>query len=146
MVSSQLRIKTVKMIDEIDWSNFVSEVYGRPYDFQQQEGCQSRGIYILRVPYEDDLDYFEERYPDTVPEIVNGEEMGPVKFEKWLERDPKQTFMVEKTEWNPEGVSEPHEIGLWWNRNFYPSINAVAADLCKRGLLEEGEYIININW
>lgn len=140
-----LQIKTVKMIDEIDWSRFVSEVYGRPYKFQQQDGCKSRGVFHLYVPSWDDTDALEEYLPDEVPEIVNGEEMG-VKFKKWLERDPEQTFAVEKTDWNPEGVSNKFHLELWWYRNFYPNIHAVAEDLVKKGLLEEGEYFINIDW
>lgn len=139
-----LKIDTVKMIDEIEWSRFVSETYGRPYCFQQQEGCQSRGMKHLRVSSNGTL--YEERHPDTVPEIVNGSIMGPVKFSKWLERDPKQTFEVEKGLGNPEGISDEWELELWWHRNFYPSIDAVAGDLNKKGLLEEGNYIINIDW
>lgn len=132
-----LRIKTVKMIDEIQWSRFVSKTYGRPYCFQQQEGCLPRGIVTLYVENIDDMDEREKDLPDSVPVVVNGEEIGPVKFEAWLMRDLKQGFENEAMDWR---------IELWWHRNFYPSIDSVATDLCKRGLLEEGEYLINIDW
>ena len=37
-------------------------------------------------------------------------------------------------------------IDLWWERNFYPNIQMVANDLHSKGLLEAGEYTINIDW
>ena len=45
-----LKINTVKMIPLIEWNRFVSEVYGRPYHFQQQDGCISQGTFELTVP------------------------------------------------------------------------------------------------
>lgn len=35
---------------------------------------------------------------------------------------------------------------MWWVRNFYPDVNMVANDLYEKGLLEAGEYLINIDW
>ena len=37
-------------------------------------------------------------------------------------------------------------IDLWWKRNFYPDIEMVANDLHAKGLLEAGEYAIDIDW
>ena len=76
--------KSIKMIEVQDWDNLVSETYKRPYNFQQQDDCQGRGTFELNIPSEDDN---EEYMNDSVPEKVNGEEMG-VKFKVWLERDP----------------------------------------------------------
>jgi len=81
----KLKIKSVQVIEERDWSNLVEETYGRPYNFQQQDGCQARGTHNLTVPEDDNDEYMN----DSVPEIVNHEEMG-VKFAVWLARDPKQ--------------------------------------------------------
>jgi hypothetical protein len=35
---------------------------------------------------------------DVIPEVLNGETMG-VKFNKWLERDPKQNVGSETYKW-----------------------------------------------
>ena len=117
------------MVTVNDWNNLVEEVYGRPYNFQQQYGCQPRQMFHLYVPcaYADD----DEMY-DEIPEEVNGEVMG-VKFEKWLERDPKQPL---------KGINDDYLLTLFWYRNFYPDIYTVANDLYKKGLIERGDYII----
>ena len=44
---------------------------------------------------------------------------------------------------------QPHVTGYElqiWERNFYPNIQAVANDLYKKGLLETGDYWIDIDW
>ncbi len=127
-----LKIKNVKMIEVSDWDELVSDTYGKPYNFQQQDGCKSRGIFYLTIPSEYTCD---DEMNDEIPEIINGETMG-VKFEKWLERDPKQ----------PVAGRTDYGVDLWWDRNFYPDIHTVANDLHKRGLIEAGEYSIEIDW
>jgi hypothetical protein len=127
-----IKVKNVKMIEVSDWDKLVSDTYGKPYSFQQQDGCQSRGIFHLSIPSEYTCD---DEMNDEIPEIINSETMG-VKFEKWLERDPNQ----------PVGGRTDYGIDLWWGRNFYPDIHTVANDLHKRGLIEAGEYSIEIDW
>lgn len=127
-----IKIKNVKMIEVSDWDKLVSDTYGKPYSFQQQDGCQPRGIFHLTIPSEYTCD---DEMNDEIPEIINGETMG-VKFEKWLERDPNE----------PVAGRTDYGIGLWWDRNFYPDIHTVANDLHKRGLIEAGEYSIEIDW
>lgn len=133
-----MKIRTEKVVDVSEWDKLVRDTYGKVYSFQQQNGCKSRGVEYLTVPsgegYDDD-------YPDSIPEIVNGPEEG-VKFSKWLERDPKQIL---KDEVKGER-SDQRAIDLWWERNFYPCIEVVANDLHKKGLLEAGKYLINIDW
>lgn len=73
---------------------------------------------------------------DSIPEVVNGEERG-VKFDVWLTRDPKQPI--------PEQTAD-YQLALFWERNFYPSLEMVANDLYKKGLIEAGDYTINIDW
>lgn len=122
------------MIEVGDWDQLVEDTYGRPYNFQQQNDCQDRGTYTIRVPDPDAYD-FEN---DTIPEKVNGSEMG-VSFKAWLARDPE--------EWGGEDkLNKKFSIQLFWERNFYPAIEVVANDLHAKGLLPEGEYIINIDW
>lgn len=128
----QLKIKTVKLIEVYDWDKLVETVYGRPYAFQQQEGCQPRGIVNLTVPFDDN----DSEMNDDIPEVDGGDTMG-VKFEKWLQRDPLKPLENDPTSWG---------LGFWWERKFYPDLQTVANDLHKKGLLEAGEYLININW
>ena len=40
-----LKYTEKRVIDDTDWDDFVKSVYKRPYKFQQQDGCKSRGIY-----------------------------------------------------------------------------------------------------
>jgi len=128
------KIKTIKMIDVDDWDDLVSNTYGRPYSFQQQDGCKGRGIHRITIPSKYDGDKYMN---DSVPEIINGERKMGVKFKVWLERDPK--------EWN--GAEEDRRfLNLFWDRNFYPDVNTVANDLYKRGIIDAGDYSIDIDW
>jgi hypothetical protein len=128
-----LKSKNIKKVDVGDWDDLVSKTYGKPYNFQQQDDCQERGIFYLTIPspYTND-----EEMHDSIPEKINGEEMG-VKFKIWLERDPKQLVGGRGSQW---------EIDMFWDRNFYPDINTVANDLYDKGLIEKGEYGIDIDW
>ena len=126
-----MKTKTIKIIEVSDWDDMVSKTYGRPYCFQQQNDCQDRVLHKLPVPDEETYD-FEN---DTILEVVNSEEMG-VSFKAWLERDPKTPILDSEYEWETE---------LWWDRNFYPDVQMIANDLHAKGLLEAGEYGINID-
>lgn len=126
------------MIDLQDWDDLVSSTYGKPYSYQQQNGCQS-GIFSLDVPNEEIEDDY---YDDSIPEVVNGDVMG-VKFDTWLKRDPKQPL---KDMESPSSNVTDLNLRLFWYRNFYPDIHTIANDLHKRGLLDEGSYVINIDW
>ena len=74
--------------------------------------------------------------PDSISEKINGNEMG-VKFSSWLVRNPE--------EWNgdPEKVMF---LDIFWERHFYPDIQMIANDLHEKGLIEAGNYTINIDW
>src|SRR5882672_8837650 len=126
-----IKYKTEKVIEVGDWDDLVMETYGKPYNFQQQDGCKERGVFHLAVP--EDID--DSEMPDSVPEIVNGNEMG-VSFKAWLARDPKQPIKNQTSDF---------ELELFWERNFYPDVQMVANDLYKKGLIEAGEYTINID-
>lgn len=126
-----IRTRTEKLIDVQDWDNLVIETYGRPYAFQQQDGCKERQLVPITVP--DECDDFEN---DTVAEIVNGDEMG-VSFKAWLARDPKTPL---------SDRDDTLGLTLWWGRNFYPDVQMIANDLYEKGLIEAGDYMINIDW
>lgn len=127
----KITTRTEQVIDVGDWDNLVETTYGRPYSFQQQDGCKERQRVKITIP--DGEDDYEN---DTVPEVVNGREMG-VSFKAWLERDPKQELPNDKNSWS---------LGLFWERNFYPDVQMVANDLHAKGLIEAGTYTIDIDW
>ena len=129
-----LPVKQIRLVRVCDWDRLVVETYSRPYNFQQQDGCKDRQFVSLTVPSKP---YDFKR--DSIPEIVNHSEMG-VSFAAWLARDPTQK-LNSPDEWDRE-----HGIQLWWERNFYPDVQMIANDLHSRGLLEAGEYGINIDW
>lgn len=126
-----LKTRNETMVDVSEWDRLVSETYGRPYSFQQQDGCRSRGIFRISVP--GDSDDYEA---DLVPEVVNHEERG-VSFAAWLKRDPEAPLA------NGDG---DFSLGLWWGRNFYPDIQMVANDLVAKNMLKAGNYTIDIDW
>ncbi len=131
----KLKVRPEKVIDVDEWDSLVVETYGRPYSFQQQDGCKDRGVEYLTVP--DPYDYDSEMN-DEVEEKVNGPDEG-VKFAKWLERDPAQKL-------SDRDDQDNWALELWYDRNFYPHISTIANDLHSKGLLDAGEYMININW
>ncbi len=150
-----IKTKSVKVIDCFDWDELVQETYNKIYCFQQQNGCRDRGTYDLTIPCEWDD---EDDMNDEIPEIINGDKMG-VKFEVWLKRDCKESlnptdkelkscnYYWGKTDEDKEKwKNDTSHINLFWERNFYPDINTVANDLYRKGLIEAGEYVIDIDW
>ena len=123
-------MKTVKMIDVDDWDDLVKETYNKMYSFQQQDDCKERQIVNITVPTKP-MDYEN----DTIPEIINGDVMG-VSFDAWLARDINQ---------NLEHQDDSY-LELFWERNFYPHVSMIVNDLYKKGLLEAGEFSIDIDW
>jgi hypothetical protein len=124
-----MKIETVKMIRSSEWDKLVRKTYGRPYCFQQQDGCKHPNIALpFKVPSSADECDFEN---DSIPEDFDTDEMG-VSFSAWLQKDinlPK---------------AEKWEREIWWERNFYPDFQMVANDLYKKGLLPKGEYYMYI--
>tara|TARA_R110000823_G_scaffold308273_1_gene431794 strand:+ start:616 stop:846 length:231 start_codon:yes stop_codon:yes gene_type:complete len=51
----KLKFKTQKVIELGHWNYFVSKVYGRPYDFQQQNGGRGKRAFGINVPEEYDM-------------------------------------------------------------------------------------------
>ena len=119
------------MISMQDWDDLVEKTYGKIYSFQQQDGCQERGNVYITIPEEAD-----EYENETIPEEINGEEMG-VSFSAWLARDSK--------EWNGDKADKSF-VDMFWSRNFYPNLQMVANDLHAKGLIPKGEYVIEIDW
>ena len=130
-----VKFHTRKVINVRDFDKLVQKTYGKVYSFQQQDDCKDRGIERITVPCENPNDYEN----DTVPEVVNHPEMG-VSFKAWLERDPKQKLN------SPDDWDKNYGLSMWWERNFYPNVDMIINDLYEKGLIEAGEYDINIDW
>lgn len=118
-----LEFTKINLVDVGDWDGLVNETYGKPYSFQQQDGCKPRGTEFFRVPEHYPYDYKK----DEIPYKINGDEMG-VSFQAWLETSPSKYD------------------GIFWERNFYPSLEILTQDLYEKGLIPEGEYTIEIDW
>lgn len=127
----KISTRTEQVIDVGDWDNLVETTYGRPYSFQQQDGCKERQRVTLTIP--DGADDYEN---DSVPEVINGEGMG-VSFDAWLARDPK--------EWKGD-PEDRRFLDLFWGRNFYPDVQMIANSLYRMELIEAGTYTIDIDW
>lgn len=122
------------MVSVGDWDKLVEDTYSRPYSYQQQDGCQSRGIVSITIPDGNPEEYDFEN--ESIKEEINGQEKG-VSFDSWLKRDPSKPI---------KGYDGITYIRLFWHRNFYPNIQMVANDLYSKGLIEPGDYTINIDW
>lgn len=121
-----------KVVDCADWDELVKKTYGKEYHFQQQNDCQERGQHYITVPDP----YAEDFERDSIPVEVNGRTMG-VSLKAWLGRDPKEKFFPNEPDYMER---------LFWQRNFYPSIEMLANDLHSKGLIEAGKYTIDIDW
>jgi hypothetical protein len=128
-----LKIKTARIIDANDLDVFIREIYGKPYCFQQQSGCQPRGMIQVRVPSDE---VFDEDYPEMIPIELNGRVRG-VRFNTWLET-PADAF--------DDHFNDECYKNMFWERNFYPDFQTILNDLNARGDLEAGEYCINIDY
>ena len=127
-----MKIKTqnIQTISLNDWDKMIEETYGKIYSLQQQNGCMSRQVFNFTVPKEDkDFENVE------IPEVVNGAIEG-IRFDIWLKTEPKIT----------KNLPENFEVRLFWERNFYPKFQILANDLHKKGLIDAGNYAINIDW
>ncbi len=128
----KLKTTNIIRIEYRDLCKFVSETYNKVYNFQQQDGCKSRGTETFSVPnaYPDDFECTQ------IPFEVNGDEMG-ISFETWLNTSPDDTKKHFGSDWENE---------MFWERNFYPHIDMVLNDLYNKGLLDAGVYDIKIDW
>jgi len=122
----QLKTRKVNLITDSDWDSLVKSVYDKPYCFQQQDGCKERGAFNFSVPCST-WDYENNEITDN---DSDNDVMG-VSFQAWLDGTPKP---------------DCYRSGIWWQRNFYPDVSMLINDLHKKGYLEEGDYVIEIDW
>jgi hypothetical protein len=125
----KLTTQNVKLVNLDDWNNLVINTYNKPYAFQSQNKRNKISFFQIDVPLHFDN---EELLPESIPE---GSSQYGVQFQSWLKRDPSQPIGDDKNQWH---------IDIWWEQHFYPSIHTLANDLFKKGLIEEGTYIIKM--
>jgi hypothetical protein len=126
-----LKYTTARVVTVQDWDKLVRQTYGKPYRLQQQDGCMDRQQIRISIP-EDDQD-FENL---EIPFEINGSEMG-INFQVWLNTSVEEMNSKFEDSWGGE---------CFWERNFYPDLQTIANDLHAKGLIEPGEYLINIDW
>jgi hypothetical protein len=120
-----MRIKSVKLIDETEFSQLVREAYGRPYRLQQQDHCMGQNeIELITIPDEgidiDDPQRFEEWRDAEAPESRGVDQFGDMRWD-W-------------------------EVELHWEREFYPPLQELVNDMYERSLLPQGDYAIRAYW
>ena len=118
-----LRCRVITMIDCGEWDTFITAVYGRRYDYQQQDGCRGRGTVEFDASPDTNVSLWD--YADATPDEFNYRTMG-VSLKSWLAAAPNAP--------------------VDWHCNFYPSLDVLAKDLCQRGLLPPGRYGMDIDW
>lgn len=99
--SPSLRMSQAVLIEESDWSAFVSAVFERPYSLAQQEDGLPRGVITLSVPTGEDP-------ADLWP-------CGVVSLAEWLQGFPTEARRTGKIRFYPslyEVANELHARGL----------------------------------
>ena len=116
--------------DYYDFNKLVEKTYDKFYCFQQQDNGRKHGVYTFEIPVKSPFNYQNI----SIPEIVNHSEIG-VDFYTWLQRDIHKPLKDVKytTDFN-----KSLGLRLWWDRNFFPSIDMIINDLYKNGILPEG--------
>lgn len=141
MKMDKLEFEIKKVVEDYHWNAFVESVFGKEpntYNFQQQNGCRDRGLYLVRVfPSEEDLLDEQELLDEEISYKVNGYgEMFGVSLKTWLNTSKEDT---------KSKVGKDYLNDLFWARHFYPTIEELVAYLYKLGLLEEGDFYIEID-
>jgi hypothetical protein len=110
--------KQVTLIHESEFSKLVREIYGRPYQFQQQGDMMGQNT-IRRF---------------SVPAEPMGDHWQAVPLQEWLDATP------------PADEPGNFKERLRWLREFYPEMEDIVNDLHARGLIEKGDYALHIWW
>ena len=136
-----ISIKSWQVIDEQEFSEMVSELYGRPYSLQQAEELGQDSI--RQVDSEDEVSEEEQQaFEAWRDRELNNVPNSRYEFYKELhERDPATYPLL------PATLSEG-EIGwdTWWEREFSPPLQPLINDLCERGKLPRGRYRMHVQW
>jgi hypothetical protein len=127
-----LKFETTRYVRVDDFNRLVVETYGRPYILEQRDGCEPKFLFFAIIPSDgDEFDYPNE----SIPEKIDCEEEG-VSFEAWLKRDPKQWKGPRR---------EKKFLKKFWEEKFFPDAQMLFNDLNAKGLIESGNYIIDLD-
>ncbi len=101
-----MKMSTVTLIDEGDFSELVRETYGKPYQFQQQEFLSQDSIRFFTVPEEPD------NYGLTLAEWV----ATPVVDEMSFYRDcyPELQMIVNDLHERELLPAGRYALHIWW--------------------------------
>ena len=131
----ELKTITDTVVDSFEWDRFVKQVYDRPYTFQQQDGCRQRGVsYFTATPGQ--YEFVEHMEPVPTGPIEGIRSCFGVSLEEWVGRSPEAAFDPDR----------PNRTGTYWERNYYPPIDELASDLCEKGLIAPGRYVLLVDW
>lgn len=117
--------KKVTLIHESEFSKLVREVYGRPYQFQQQGDMMGQ----------------ESIYQFSVPAQGIGDHWQAVPLDEWLAATPPSKLDLGQG-YDRDSFTE----NLRWEREFYSEMEDIVNDLHAKGLIEEGDYALHIWW
>lgn len=120
MIDPALGPRPAIVLSETTFSKYVSELYGRPYQLQQQGDMLAQESSVALI----------------VPEPEDWNENPSLA--EWLAATPPEEQGL--------GLSELLNEEMRWERQYYPSLEAVGNDLHARGLLDVGYYIIHVSW
>lgn len=126
-----LKTRKETTIGCFEWDAFIKEIYGKPYCFQQQDDCKDRGNFYFSAPEKRPHDYKR-----TSCDYEDESQMG-VSFAAWLARDPKEKLPNQEYDF---------QLDLFWERQFYPHVSMIINDLYRIGVIEAGDYVIDIDW
>lgn len=123
----KLVAEDTKLILESDWSDLVVQVYGRPYQFQQQGEMKGQNTI----------------YEFTVPESFDNWDISGVdaEIQEWLNATPPREEIGE----GDSSITE-FRVTLWWLRENYPDFETIMIDLARRGLIDPGSYALHTCW
>lgn len=127
-----LKYTLIRQVSDSDFDDLVMATYGKSYSVQQQAGCRDRGVIDITVPSVYD---YNDDYADNIEQAIADDLYG-VKWDDWLNLDPNDLRLGEEN-WE-------REMNL--QRNVYPPMHDLINDLYAKGLIEAGEYQIEIDW
>lgn len=135
-----LKTKTWTVIEEIEFSEFVTNLYGRPYSLQQAEELGQDTIRHASTdkPSDEDQAAFDEWKSRPLDKLPNPRYE---QFRELWEKDDRYKDLY------PEFIAQGgYEWISVWQREITPPLDALMHDLFLNGHLEEGEYALHVWW
>lgn len=121
-----LKYANVRYVDHLNFNDLVKDTYNKIYSLQQTYGGWDRQSFNFTATK-------NGKFAEGLPTKINEDDWGEgIDFKTWLNTPcPKNCSFSEE---------------LFWERNFHPYFDDLVLDLCQKGLIEEGDYVMNIDW